>query len=218
MAIDTAEKRQSFFSHGMPWVGQDFEDRMIDIAFYPGNALTDIVPTTPIPVGTPQATLVSILSGVPLPKIPVVDPELDSYLRNLHNYLRRLRGSFTDENVFASGAMNSDEVDQFIESITTKVYTLVESTQYIQTLVSLTHVVSAGTGSFTVTADGTTITGSGSSSLSSTQGVFTFNANQIGTGVQININVTDDGGLADLSVTLKRDRLIGVAQTGVTLL
>jgi hypothetical protein len=55
MAVDTAEKRQSFFSHGGRfWMGKayvpnatiDFEDRMIGVTFYPGNAVSGIALTT----------------------------------------------------------------------------------------------------------------------------------------------------------------------------
>jgi len=45
-------------------------------------------------------SLVKLLSGEPLPLPPPnVDPALDKYIRDLHNYLQRLGGYFTGQNI-----------------------------------------------------------------------------------------------------------------------
>ncbi len=179
-----------------------------------------LVAPVPIAVGAPIVTFVSILSGEPLPRAPVIeDVEQDKFNRDVLKWMDNLSGQFTDENMFVSAESSTDEVDHIVDgTISDKSYTLIESTQFVQKLVSLTHVTRVGTASFTVTADGTTITGSGDSTISSTQGVFTFDDNQIAKGVKVIMIVTGSSGpFADLSITLERRKLFGISETGVTL-
>lgn len=45
-------------------------------------------------------SLIKILNGEPLPRPPVdVGPEIDKYIRDLHNYLQRLWSAFTGTNI-----------------------------------------------------------------------------------------------------------------------
>lgn len=82
-----------------------------------------------------RPVLSKLLAGEPRPQIPKTSPEIEKYMRDMDDYLRRLGGRFTTENIINTIIEEYDlyesytDVDQFIEEVTnvTNNFTTVEN-------------------------------------------------------------------------------------------
>lgn len=171
------------------------------------------------------ASLVSILSGLPLPTPPPQkDPEQDKFNRDILNYLRRLNGMFTADNINSGGDIGGDgegvvgTVDDinwiyisdhpFIGGQ----HIICQAAPFDFSIDTLTHIASTGAQdlTFDLFINSVQVSGSGDDSPDTTEGVWTPAANTIvGVGDTIDMDVTIGAanGAFAIAFTMKRTRL-----------
>ena len=77
-----------------------------------------------------KMSLVKVLSAEPLPLFPVnVTPEVDKYVRDLHNYLRRLLAKLTAQNIW--DAIITERADWLVDKWIEVKHGLGDGDQYI---------------------------------------------------------------------------------------
>lgn len=151
-----------------------------------------------------NVNLGKILSGEALPKIPPdKDPEKDKWRRDVVAYLRRLAGLFTNQNMASDEALRTEMLHGFIETPQAKIYTLIEYAHYDMNIFSLRHKTLSGGCTLALKIDGTTISGTGDTTSSSTQGVYTYAANLVTVGQRVTLVPSGLSSPADLAFTLK---------------
>lgn len=167
-----------------------------------------------------KESLASILSGEPLPTAPPVeDPEVYKFHRDLLNYLRRLTGKFTVDNLPDPGTDVDhtiglvDEMNIWFDGsmLVSEFMTVTEFAEFSYSLDRVTHRSETNAGTDPVLSferNGSALSGSGDTSLSTTQGVFTFDANTIAVGDRIRVKVVEvaNGGFSFAGMTFKRTR------------
>lgn len=164
-----------------------------------------------------KRSMASIASGEPLPIVPPSDdPETDKWRRDVINYLRRLTGLFTDDNL-PGGGSSTGQVDELNRTILSTEslfasgrWVLSQSAPFAYTVDTITH--RATSTSLTLTFDfivnGTVRTGTGDDSPSTVEGVWTPDNGSIAVGDLVEVNVAAQGVNGEYAVafTLKRTR------------
>ncbi len=155
-----------------------------------------------------EGSLSKILSGEPLPTLPDLgdeNVELEHFLLNVLSYLRRLTGKFTDQNLAASPSLRAVENNGHIETPSNKDYTLVEYCEFNSVLKRLTHICSSGSCTVNIEIDGVSQTGTGDNTVSTAQGVYTYNDIAVSKGQRIEIAVSASSTPLNLAFTLFRE-------------
>lgn len=172
-----------------------------------------------------KETMAKILSGEPLPtQPPVDDPELSKFHRDLINYLRRIAGKFTTQNMPDPGSATGtfDEWGGFYALYDpSSVYSggpsgflaalLAEYCHYRCSITTMHHIRVAGSNDWKlqVWVDDVEISGSGDNTIGATQGVYTFDSNVIEVGQKVELTFDHLSSTAGekVSVAIGRKRL-----------
>lgn len=156
----------------------------------------------------------AILSGEPLPiPPPSKDPEQDKYNRDVINYLRRMVGLFTDDNLPSAGASTVDDLNLYIISSEVNLasgrWVLCEAAPFAFNIDTITHRAGANQSTlFDLFVAGSARVGTGDDSPSTTQGVFTptNGAVAVGESVEVDISIGAPNGAFAIIFTCKRTR------------
>ena len=163
-----------------------------------------------------KRSMASIASGEPLPIIPPSDdPETEKWRRDVINYLRRLTGLFTDDNLPGGGggaaSGDIDDLNFYFDSLDNSIdndYVVCEESPFAFNIDSIHHRAGLNlNATFTLEINGVTRTGTGDSTPSTVQGVFTptDGSISIGDSIALNIGIGGQGTLA-IAFTFKRTR------------
>ena len=179
-------------------------------------------------MATPTTSLSAILSGEPLPMPPVQDDiEQDRFNHNLLNYLRRLNGLMTSQNINSSEDIGGDgdgvvgtvdDIEKHIEFTDGAfpaydgrgVYIIQQYAEFDYNIDRITHIASATVGTtFRLYVNGVIRTGTGSFVCTNSEAVFTPTNGVVGIGdtVAVDIIVSGAGGTTAYAFTVKRSRL-----------
>ena len=163
-----------------------------------------------------KRSMASIASGEPLPIIPPSDdPETEKWRRDILNWMRRLTGLFTDDNLPSGGGAASGDVDGLHAAFATDDFlhangrqVLIEAAPFAFTLNTITHRASANSITFELFSAGSLRTGTGDDSFGTTQGVFTPTNGAVAVGELVELDLIGNLPVPpfNIAVSLKRTR------------
>lgn len=166
-----------------------------------------------------STTLARILSGETLPSPPPRphdEVELDRFYHSVIDYLRRLTGLFTADNVASDPALRFDDINGHIKTPSGN-YALVTAAKFRFRLREITHRTSAGGCTINIYKNrwgaivGTKLNGSGDNTPSTSSGTYTFDldsANDFAVGDMMILLVQFPIACSDLIFTVKRERML----------